>query len=122
MINSKLVEVDDKLSDSSFFNFLQCLNVDEALDLRDDPKFDTLWMNEFNKLENESLSITERLNVDTLREKAFKNSFKVINDSEISACISDDIELIAKNFILGKKDSWGINYLWDCYLKRVFPT
>lgn len=122
MINSKLVEVDDKLSDSSFFNFLQCLNVDEALDLRDDPKFDTLWMNEFNKLENESLSITERLNVDTLREKAFKNSFKVINDSEISACISDDIELIAKNFILGKKDSWGINYLWDCYLKGVFPT
>lgn len=122
MINSKLVEVDDKLSDSSFFNFLQCLNVDEALDLRDDPKFDTLWMNEFNKLENESLSVTERLNVDTLREKAFKNSFKVINDSEISARISDDIELIAKNFILGKKDSWAINYLWDCYLKGVFPT
>lgn len=122
MINSKLVEVDDKLSDSSFFNFLQCLNVDEALDLRDDPKFDTLWMNEFNKLENGSLSITERLNVDTLREKAFKNSFKVINDSEISARISDDIELITKNFILDKKDSWAINYLWDCYLKGGFPT
>lgn len=36
----------------------------------------------------------------SLREKAFKQSFRVLNNSEISLRLSDDIEIIAKSFIL----------------------
>ncbi|MES1760940.1 hypothetical protein ABUU18_24145 [Escherichia coli] len=121
MINNKLIEIDNCLSTPSFFDFLKSLNVDSALDSRDEPEFDDCWMSEFNSLDKESFQDDDIEFIDSLREKAFKYSFWVINNSEISSRISDDIEIISKSFVLGKENSWSITHLWSSYKNRKFP-
>ncbi|EAA7021871.1 hypothetical protein ACT7V1_001931 [Salmonella enterica subsp. enterica] len=121
MINKKLAEIENWLSTPAVFDFLKSLNVDSALDSRDEPEFDDCWMKEFSSLKNESIQDNDLAYINSLREKAFKLSFRVINDSEISSRISDDIELISKSFIFGKDNSWAISYLWSAYKKGIFP-
>ncbi|EJQ0795175.1 hypothetical protein NYD82_004332, partial [Cronobacter sakazakii] len=69
-----------------------------------------------------SFDASDIAQIDSLREKAFKLSFRVINDSEIASRISDDIELIAKNIIIGKEDSWAVSTLWAAYKSGKFPV
>lgn len=121
MINNKLIEIDNYLSIPSFFDFLKSLDADSALDSRDEPEFDDCWMNDFNSLENESIQDDDVKFIGSLREKAFKYSFRVINNSEISSRISDDIELISKSFVVGKENSWSITHLWSSYKNGRFP-
>lgn len=121
MINKNLSEIENWLSTPSIFDFLKSLNVDSALDSRDEPEFDDCWMKEFNSLENENIQDDDLAHINSLREKAFKLSFRIINDSEISSRISDDIELISKSVVAGKNDNWAISYLWSSYKKEKFP-
>ncbi|HFK5734452.1 TPA: hypothetical protein ACG0DS_001993 [Enterobacter sichuanensis] len=121
MNNNKLAEVENFLSSASVFDFLETLDADSALDSRDEPEFDDLWMKEFNSLENESFFADDIEHINSLREKAFKLSFRVINNSEISSRISDDFELIAKCVVVGKDNSWAISYLWSWYKGGKFP-
>ena len=121
MRNKSLIDIESYLSDKSSFDFLKSLNAEDALDLRDEPSFDEQWMKTFNVLENEKISDVQKSIVNTLREKAFKQSFRVLNNSEISSRISDDIEIIAKSFIFGKIDNWAIKYLWESYKNKEFP-
>ena len=121
MINKNLIEIDNYLSVPSFFDFLKSLNADSVLDSRDEPEFDDCWMSEFKLLENEHIQDDDNKFIDSLREKAFKSSFRVINNSEISSRISDDIELICKNFVVGKENSWSITHLWMSYKNGIFP-
>ncbi|MCF8582510.1 hypothetical protein L2X67_22220 [Enterobacter ludwigii] len=121
MINNKLAEIEKFLSAVSVFDFLKTLDADSALDSRDEPEFDDAWMKEFNSLENESFDADDVEYINLLREKAFKLSFRVINDSEISSYISDDFELVAKSVIVGKDKSWAISYLWASYKSGNFP-
>lgn len=121
MINNRLIEIDNCLSTPLFFDFLKSLNADNALDSRDEPGFDDRWMGEFNSLGNENIQDDDIEFIDSLREKAFKYSFRVINNSEISSRISDDIELISKSFVVGKENSWSITHLWSSYKNGRFP-
>ena len=121
MSNNKLAEVENFLSSASVFDFLKTLNADSALDSRDEPEFDDAWMKEFNSLKNESFDADDIENINSLREKAFKLSFRVINNSEISSRISDDFELIAKSVVVGKDNNWAISYLWSSYKGGKFP-
>lgn len=121
MSNNKLAEIENFLSSASVFDFLKALDADSALDSRDESEFDDAWMKEFNSLENESFDADDIEHINSLREKAFKLSFRVINDSEISSRISDDFELITKSVILGKDSSWVISYLWSSYKSGKFP-
>lgn len=88
MIDNKLIEIDNYLSTPSFFDFLKSLNVDSALDSRDEPEFDDRWMSEFNSLGKVSIQDDDIEFIDSLREKVFKYLFRVINNSEISSRIS----------------------------------
>lgn len=121
MNNNKLAEVENFLSSASVFDFLETLDADSALDSRDEPEFDDPWMKEFNSLENEFFFADDIEYINSLREKAFKLSFRVINNSEISSRISDDFELIAKCVVVGKDNSWAISYLWSWYKGGKFP-
>ncbi|MFL7890341.1 hypothetical protein [Enterobacter pseudoroggenkampii] len=121
MSNNKLAEVENFLSSASVFDFLKTLDADSALDSRDEPEFDDAWMKEFNSLKNESFDADDIENINSLREKAFKLSFRVINNSEISSRISDDFELIAKSVVVGKDNNWAISYLWSSYKGGKFP-
>lgn len=78
-------------------------------------------MKEFNSLKNEGFDAGDIERINSLREKAFKLSFRVINNSEISSRISDDFELIAKSVVVGKDNSWAISYLWSSYKGGKFP-
>lgn len=121
MSNNKLAEVENFLSSASVFDFLKTLDADSALDSRDEPEFDDAWMKEFNSLKNEDFDADDIEHINSLREKAFKLSFRVINNSEISSRISDDFELIAKSVVVGKDNSWAISYLWSSYKVGKFP-
>ncbi|CAH5149012.1 hypothetical protein AI2839V1_1138 [Enterobacter cloacae] len=121
MNNNKLAEVENFLSSASVFDFLETLDADSALDSRDEPEFDDAWMKEFNSLKNESFDADDIEYINSLREKAFKLSFRVINNSEISSRISDDFELIAKSVVIGKDNNWAISYLWSSYKGGKFP-
>ncbi|AZF40088.1 hypothetical protein C4J88_5355 [Pseudomonas sp. R4-39-08] len=124
MKNSHLLEMNTLLSKSDYFDFLQGLDSDEALDSRDEDPFDSAWMDDFNAVEAEKakLSKDDLSFIDSLRELAFKGALRASDDSEVSARVSDDIELIAKSFLLHKEDSWSIQVLWQSYKNRKFPT
>ncbi|EOC1306689.1 hypothetical protein QMW88_21850 [Cronobacter dublinensis] len=122
MTNQKLNEIEKFLAKPDVFDFLKALYVDEALDSRDEPEFDKSWMGNFNLLKGENFDASDIAQIDSLREKAFKLSFRALNDSEVASRISDDIELIAKNIIIGKEDSWAVSYLWTTYKNGAFPV
>lgn len=121
MSMSELKNLEAVISSGAFFVFLNKVSVDDALDMRDSEPFDSKWMSNFKRLEKVSISNEEKELVNSVREKAFKLSFQVIGESEISSCVSDDFELIAKDILLGNKDSWTITYLWSLYRKGIFP-
>ena len=118
---SELKNLEAVISSGAFFVFLNKVSVDDALDMRDSEPLDSKWMSNFERLEKVSISNEEKELVNSVREKAFKLSFQVIGESEISSCVSDDIELIAKDILLGNKDRWTITYLWSLYRKGIFP-
>lgn len=121
MKNKKLLEIDDYLSIPTNFDFLKLIDTDNALDLRDEPEFDKQWMDTFNSLKNYSFTGDEIKFIDMLREKAFKLSFKALDNFELSSQISDDIEIIAKSYVVGKSDNWAITHLWNKYKSNCFP-
>ncbi|EOU9535223.1 hypothetical protein [Cronobacter dublinensis] len=122
MTNKKLNEIDQFLAKPDVFDFLNTLDVDGALDSRDEPEFDKRWLDNFNLLKGEYFDASDIAQIDSLREKAFKLSFRALNHSEVASRISDDIELIAKNIIIGKEDSWAVSYLWTTYKNGAFPV
>lgn len=121
MKNNILIYIDSELSNPCFFDFLKKISIDDVLDSRDADPFDALWVGNFNRLEAITFSKEDVEFINRLREKSFKNSFRVINDSEISSRISDDIELIAKDMIIGNVNEWPVTNLWASYKKGEFP-
>lgn len=116
-----LAGVKAALEEPDFFAFLSQINVDSALDLRDDSPFDERWMCEFNAVQRGAFS-EEVINViDTLRERSFKLAFRITGNSDISARISDDIELISKRMVMGDQQSWAVKGLWSSYCNGLFP-
>lgn len=64
-------------------------------------------MCEFNAVQRRVFS-EEVINViDTLRERSFKLAFRITGNSDISARISDDIELISKRMVMGDQQLGG---------------
>ena len=121
MKNKNLIDIDKYLSVLDNFNFLRLLDADSSLDSRDEYEFDEQWMVVFNSLENVPLKESEKLFIDMLREKAFKQSFNIIRNAEVSSRISDDFEMIAKSFISGNESNWAVTYLWASYVNNKFP-
>ena len=121
MTMNELNDIYAKVSAPSFFDFLKNLEVDEALDVRDEDPFDSQWIDNFNRLEKEIFDKKDIEFINKIRECVFKEYFKATGNHEISARISDDFELIAKDLALNNKDSWPVNYLWGSYQNGVFP-
>ena len=122
MTVNKLNDIFIKISVASFFDFLEKIDIDESLDARDEDPFDSQWMDNFNRLENESFDKDDLNIMNKIREYVFKESFRVVGSDEISARISDDFELIAKDLVLNEKNSWPVNYLWKSYEAGIFPV
>lgn len=121
MSNDKLNELLMIINEPKFFDFLLHINIDDALDKRDGDEFEKQWLNSFNKIKNicfpdDCIEIINRI-----REASFKLSFKVCGDSDVSAYISDDFEMISKCLLLNDAECWPLSYLLNRYLKGEFP-
>ncbi|WP_051289595.1 hypothetical protein [Paenibacillus massiliensis] len=106
-----------------YYEFLRELNEEEALEGREEPEFDQQWVAEFERLEKsrEQLSEQELAAIHSLREQAFKQSYRVMSSPDVSAYISDDLELIAMSLLLGETSSWALQTLKLSYDEGQFP-
>ncbi|WP_025678892.1 hypothetical protein [Paenibacillus massiliensis] len=106
-----------------YYEFLRELNEEEALERREEPEFDQHWVAEFERLEKsrEQLSEQELATIASLREQAFKQSYRVMSSPDVSAYISDDLELIAISLLLGETSSWALQMLKLSYDEGQFP-
>lgn len=123
MKDSRLLEMQALLSKPDYFAFLRDLDSDAALDARDQAPFDGAWTDDFTAVEAKTgeFSREDQGFLDALREMAFKGAFRASNDAEIAARVADDIDLVARSFLLDREDSWSVRVLWRCYRDREFP-
>ncbi|HDV6325944.1 TPA: hypothetical protein RJR39_001997 [Burkholderia cenocepacia] len=121
MVNKILIDIDVEISRSDFFDFLSGLDFDDVLDKSDAIQFDDLWMQAFDDVDGFFLSADDEKFLGSVREKAFKLSFRASGNLDISGRVSDDVELIAKSMLAEKVDSWPVKGLWDSYKKGDFP-
>jgi hypothetical protein len=96
------------------------IELDRALEGRDDEWFDTTWMVSFNRLKSQVLSLSQKAAIDEVRELAFKKTYEFCSDADLAAYVSDDFELICKVLLLGLDDHF-IFALWQCYKSGVIP-
>ncbi|MFJ1214939.1 hypothetical protein [Burkholderia pyrrocinia] len=121
MSNAHLLEMDAVLSAPGFFDFLGDVDCDRALDSRDAEPFDAQWMAAFDAIDGDPGTAIDRPAVDALREKAFKLAFGASGNAGVAACVSDDIELIARSRLSGRTDDWPTRILWNAYKNGRFP-
>ncbi|MBN3567254.1 hypothetical protein [Burkholderia cenocepacia] len=121
MVSKILIDIDVEISRSDFFDFLSGLDFDDMLDKRDAIQFDDLWMQAFDDIDGFFLSAGDEKFLNSVREKAFKLSFRASGNLDIAGRVSDDVELIAKSMLAEKVDSWPVKVLWDSYKKGDFP-
>lgn len=117
--NAHLLEMDAILSGPGFFDFLG--DVDCALTSREAEPFDICWMTAFDEIDGDPGAALDKAAVDALREKAFRLAFRASGNADIAACVSDDIELIARSRLSGCTDGWPTRVLWDAYRNGRFP-
>ncbi|WP_047853031.1 hypothetical protein [Burkholderia contaminans] len=122
MTNAHLLEMDAILSAPGFFDFLGDLDCDRALDSRDAEPFDAQWMASFDEVDGDPGAAVDRPAVSALREKAFKLAFGASGNADVAACVSDDIDLIARSRLSGRSDGgWPTHFLWNAYRSGRFP-
>lgn len=77
------------------------------LEKRDQPPFDKCWIDAFNAVQRFSYqSPNDEAAISVLREFAFKETFRVTEDPEIAAYVSDDIGLIAEALAKSHVTPW----------------
>ncbi len=113
MANKILTDIDVQISAPGYFDFLSGLEVDAALDRRDAKAFDERWMQWYREASSLKLAADDLALLDSIREKAFKFSFRTCRNSEIAGRVSDDVELIAKTMLAGTSEAWPLKTLWD---------
>ncbi|MBY8609641.1 hypothetical protein K7N18_33000 [Burkholderia arboris] len=121
MTNAHLLELDAALSAPGFFDFLGDVDGDTVLDRRDAEPFDTQWMAAFDAIDGDPAAAIDKPSVDALREKAFRLAFRASGHAGVAACVSDDIELIARSRLSGRPGSWPEHILWGAYKGGRFP-
>jgi len=121
MTNVHLLDMDAVLSTPGFFDFLGDIDCDYALDSRDAEPFDAQWMAAFDEIDGDPAATIGRQDVDVLRERAFKLAFRASGNADVAACVSDDIELVARSRLSGRINGWPTRILWDAYKSGRFP-
>ncbi|RQR27604.1 hypothetical protein DIE23_26255 [Burkholderia sp. Bp9143] len=119
--NAHLLEMDAILSGPGFFDFLGDVDCDRALASREAEPFDASWMTAFDEIDGDPWAALDKPAVDALREKAFRLAFRASGNADLAACVSDDIELIARSRLSGRIDGWPTHVLWDAYRNGRFP-
>ena len=106
------------INESMFYN----IDVDNYLDQRDIPPFDTEWISAYESVKEvrSKLDNAELNNLNELREKVYKLVYQFSQHPELSGYISDDFEIICLNKFSDNKNSWILN-IFDSYKKNSLP-
>ncbi|NQU23182.1 MAG: hypothetical protein HQ567_18035 [Candidatus Nealsonbacteria bacterium] len=106
------------------FTTFEEIDVETALDKREQPSFEQDWLDAFNFIEAgiqaNPLSEDESKLIDAVREIAYKRTYAHTEDPDLCAYVSDDFELVGKALALSLEDTWA-NALWLSYKSEVFP-
>ncbi len=117
-----LEELKSLLTQSNMLNFadLDVETAEEMLDSRDSQEFETDWLRIFQILEQKRFSANELLEIEKIREIAYKKTFAATGISDLAAYAADDFELFAKSLLADFSDEW-LNALFLIYLHGMFP-
>ena len=111
----------DKLDKFDYRN----MDFDTMLDRRDLPIFDDEWIRVYHEVEllkrKSNVYIDGNNDSDNIRKQTFLKTFKLTQDDEIAAYISDDFGLIYDSEMLGYHDEW-LDRLINCYHSFQFPS
>ncbi|ENA28261.1 MULTISPECIES: hypothetical protein [Pseudomonas] len=114
------LDIKEKIEADSFY---ESIFVDRdwntALDARDHEEFESAWSSAFKEIR--TINPDENFEFSSLREIAFKNTFKLTQNSELAGYASDDIGLISEA-AFNKIENHFIERLWASYMAGIFPT
>lgn len=96
------------------------IDLDEALDQRDQSDFDTEWVRVNNTVQSMEIPTEGQGTLDRLREAAFKKTFGTTDNSELAGYVSDDFGLLGAALLVGVDDDW-LNAMWLEYWNERFP-
>ncbi|WP_230947532.1 hypothetical protein [Burkholderia territorii] len=113
--------MDAMLSGTGFVDFLGDVDCERALTRRAAQPFDVCWMTAFDEIDGDPGAALDKPAVDALGEKAFTLVFRASGNADVAACVSDDIELIARSRLSGCTDGWPTRVLWDACTNGRFP-
>lgn len=121
--SNKKITVEQLLSQirgGHFFEpiFAQETNWNERLDGRDVDSFDAHWSDSYKRLNDRSSEESER--VREIRELAFKETYRMTQNSDLAGYVSDDLGLIAKALDSNVEDEF-ITQMWVAYSQGIFP-
>lgn len=126
-MNTKLRQLEADVAQLDLLNNIAASSEDEQddmLDVRDYQGFETEWLKVSQAVkqreESQQLSDEDKTAIDELREATFKKTYQVTGNGEISGCVSDDFDLIARALVVDYSDAW-LDALWAKYQTGDFP-
>ncbi len=94
---------------------------DDYLNYRDTPDFENRWFVAKNDIAPVVKSYGLMLDdINEISEIAFNEVYNITLNSDLAAYVSDDFELIAKNFISGQRNDF-LNNMWSIYKSGELP-
>jgi len=103
-----LKRLNEKILNNDFFDkkYLQAIDIDELLDLRDNKEFDDEWVRVFEKTKEYSIKSETVEQINEIRENVFKKIYDFTENSDLAGYISDDFDLMCMAYIVDLNDEW----------------
>lgn len=102
-------------------SLLQDFDAESYLAYRDRADFDTEWIGAYQKLQRDSLTEAEQVQLTEWSRLAFVHVMQQGGDADLAAYVSDDMDMIFTAFILEVKDHF-IDRLIESYLAERLPV
>ena len=103
-----LKRLNEKILNNDFFDkkYLQAIDIDELLDLRDNKEFDDEWVRVFEKTKEYSIKSETVEQINEIRENVLKKIYDFTENSDLAGYISDDFDLMCMAYIVDLNDEW----------------
>ena len=103
-----LKRLNEKILNNDFLDkkYLQAIDIDELLDLRDNKEFDDEWVRVFEKTKEYSIKSETVEQINEIRENVFKKIYDFTENSDLAGYISDDFDLMCMAYIVDLNDEW----------------
>lgn len=121
MSNEKISDLNKKVSEQVFFEFLNSFDINDYLDSRDTTPFDLIWMENFNRVERLNFTDGQLDEINKIRENCYKSVLRATGNSELASYVVDDFEIICKDIIHDNLNEWTIVQLLGSYENKTLP-